>query len=98
MDDNDAVEEEDDNDDNAGDDEEEEEQDEAEDKLPPSPPPTTSTSVVRIIVCKSVRSPLADRSVKMMTSRGRTVLSLRQAVGRMLTPPMPRACSSTTTT
>ena len=89
MDDADAVKEEDDDDDDAGDNEEEEEHDEAEDAPPLSPPLSSSASIVRITVGTSVRSPLVDRSVKMIMSHERTILLLRQAVGRTPTLLMP---------
>ncbi|KAL3811412.1 hypothetical protein ACHAXA_005313, partial [Cyclostephanos tholiformis] len=62
-----------------GEDHVEEDEDEGEGAAQMPPSSSSSSGVVRVTVRTSVRSPVLDRSAKMMSSGKRTILSLRQA-------------------
>ena len=75
--------------DDENDDDEEEEEEEDEDAVSEVQPSSSSSSsgVVRVTVRTSLRSPVVDRGARMMSSGKRTILSLRQAVGRTMNMP-----------
>lgn len=67
--------------------EEEEVNDDGETDLPLLPPPSSlsaSSAIVKLKISTSLRSDILDRTTTLMSSRTRSVLSLRQAVSRTL--------------